>query len=178
MKPVRLELNFVRRQARPAAASWLLLAIALAFVGDVALNYAKMQSELEAKQARLAALPRARPAKDAMVPVSLVPISDEELAAARDTILHLSTPWDNIFKALESSKSDDIALLSIEPTVESGALTLTGEAKDYLAALTYVSWLQKEKSLRDVHLTKHELRQNDPQRPVFFTISANWKADR
>jgi len=177
MKPVRLELDHLRKTPRPANVSWLLLAIALAFTADVGSSYVVARSGVEAKSSRLARLSNAHSAREAVAPAAARSLSQEEFAAAQDTILRLSMPWDNVFRALEAARSDDVALLSIEPDAGSGSLSITGEARSYPATLTYVAWLSHEKTLKNVRLAKHEI-QNEARRPVLFTISADWKDGR
>src|SRR5713101_7405968 len=169
MKPVRLELDHLRKTPRPARVSWLLLAIALLFTADVGSSYVKARSGVEAKTSRLARLSNAHSAGGSGAPATARPLSKEEFGAAQDTILRLSMPWDNVFRALEAARSDDVALLSIEPDAGSGSLSITGEARSYPAALTYVAWLSHEKTLKNVRLAKHEFDRNDARR-VSFTI--------
>jgi hypothetical protein len=176
MKPVRLELDHLRKTPRPARISWVLLAIALAFAADVGSSYVKTRMEIEARTAKLARLSGARSEAAASTPAG--PLSKEEFGAAQDTILRLSMPWDNVFRALEAARSDDVALLSIEPDAGSGSLSITGEARSYPAALTYVAWLSHEKTLKNVRLAKHEIDRNDARQRVSFTISADWKEVR
>ncbi|HMH16533.1 MAG TPA: PilN domain-containing protein [Burkholderiales bacterium] len=178
MKPVRLELDHLLKTPRPARISWLLLVIALGFAADVGYSYTKSRLGVEAKTAQLARLSNALPGRNAGTPLFARPLSQEEFAAAQDTILRLSMPWDNVFRALESARSDDIALLSIEPDTGSGSVNIAGEARSYPAALTYVAWLSHEKTLKNVRLAKHEFVQNDSRRPLAFTISADWKEKR
>jgi hypothetical protein len=178
MKPVRLELDHLRKTPRPARVSWLFLAIALAFAADVGSSYVKARSEVEAKTSRLARLSNAHSVREALAPATARPLSQEEFSAAQDTILRLSMPWDNVFRALEAARSDDVALLSIEPDAGSGSLGITGEARNYPATLTYVAWLSHEKTLKNVRLAKHEIVQNEARRPVLFTLSADWKDGR
>ena len=174
MKPVRLELDHLRKRTRPGRASWILLAVALAFAADVAHGYWSARSRIEVQAVRLAGLPDSRATRGAPA----APLSQEEFAAAQDTILRLSMPWDNVFRALEAARSEDVALLSIEPDARSGAVSISGEARSYPAALTYVAWLSGEKTLRNVRLVRHELVRNDARRPVLFTVSADWKESR
>ena len=94
MKPVRLELDHLRKTPRPARISWLLLAIALAFAADVASSYVKTRMEIEARTAKFARLSGALPAREANAPPGAGPLSKEEFGAAQDTILRLSMPWD------------------------------------------------------------------------------------
>lgn len=177
MKPIALELDHLRKAPRPARLSWLLLAIALGFAADVGRSYVKARLEVEARTARLARLSSANAARGP-AGASVQPLSREEFAAARDTILRLSMPWDNVFRALEAARSDDVALLSIEPDAGSGSLSITGEAKSYPAALTYVAWLAHEKTLKNVRLARHEIVKGDPRRPLAFTLAADWKDTR
>jgi len=53
-------------------------------------------------------------------------------------------------------------------------VTITGDSKDYLAALTYVLNLRRAEGLANVELVRHEQKAEDPQRPVAFSISASW----
>ena len=177
MKPIRLELDHLRRTPPPAKISWLLLAIALAFAADVASSYLKTRMEIEARTAKLARLSGALPAREAASTI-VGSLSKEEFGVAQDTILRLSMPWDNVFRALEAARSDDVALLSIEPDAGSGSLNITGEARSYPAALTYVAWLAHEKTLKNVRLARHEIDRNDARQRISFTISAEWKEVR
>ena len=84
-------------------------------------------------------------------------------------------PWGNLFSALESTPSHGIALLAIEPDAKSGTVVISAEGKDFPAALDYASDLGHAKTLNQVHLIKHEIRQADTERPVTFSIFASWK---
>ncbi len=175
----RLEFDFLRSRRRPGWAAWTLLAIALAFVLDLGHSWYVLEGEIARKEARLAAQAGQTPPSE-LIKVSSQraapnPVREGELAAARDTLLRLSVPWDALFGALEAAQTERTSLISIEPDATSGIVTLTGEAKDYLAALSYVANLEQQKALARVHLARHEIRQTDPQRPVVFAISASWK---
>ena len=67
-----------------------------------------------------------------------------------------------------------MALLAIEPDTKSGTVKISGDSKDYLAALTYVLNLSRSDALSKVELVRHEVKQNDPQKPVSFSIQAAW----
>ena len=100
----------------------------------------------------------------------------EEVAAAREAVERLSMPWAKLFGALEQAASPQVALLSIEPDPRTGVVTITGEGKDYLAALTYVLNLRRAESLSNVQLVRHEQGADDPRKPVAFSVSASWGA--
>jgi hypothetical protein len=98
------------------------------------------------------------------------PASAEEVAAARETVQRLSLPWAKLFAAIEGAASDQVALLAIEPDARSGTVKITGDGKDYLAALTYVLNLSRAEGLSSVELVRHEMKQG----AVGFTVSAAW----
>jgi hypothetical protein len=177
-----LELDFLRSGNRPGWAAWTLLAVALAVALDLGRSWYVLKEEIARKEARLAAHTGQARRSD-LIRVSgqraaPPPARNGELAAARDTLRRLSIPWDTLFGALEAAQTERAALISIEPDAGSGTVMLTGEAKDYLTALSYVANLEQQQALGRVHLARHEIRQNDPQRPVAFTISASWKERR
>ena len=163
-----LELDFCRSKATPRWIAPALLALAVAFCGDVAFSFYKLTSEVKKQEAELARLePRNYNRAARAAPA-------EEVAAARETMARLSTPWDKLFGALESAASDKIALLAIEPDPKAGSVTISGDSQDYLAALTYVLNLSRADALSHVQLSRHEVRQNDPQKPVAFSVTAGW----
>jgi hypothetical protein len=168
----RLDLDFRRIRPTLPWARWLLFAIAVGLVADLGVSYVDIRESITRKEERLAKL--ARPA-DGPPGARSRNISAEEIAVAREIILRLSMPWDNLFGALESTPTDKVALLAIEPDAKSGTVVISGEGEDYPAALGYASELGRAKYLSHVHLIKHELHQADPRRPVAFSISATWR---
>lgn len=161
----RIELDFIRRGARLRWAPRLLLACALGLAGDMALSYVRLVREVRSNEAIVA---RAKPHK----PVANA--SAEEVALARDSVERLGLPWARLFAALEAAGSDQVALLSIEPDTRNGTVKISGDSKDYLAALGYVLTLSQNDALSHVQLVRHEVQQKDPQHPVSFAISAAW----
>jgi hypothetical protein len=165
----RLGLDFVRR-ARSPWPGRLLLAVALALSLDVALSYKGLRASVAVNEARLQqAQPRGAPARK---------LSAEEVAAVRETVDRLGMPWDRLFAALESAASDQVALLGIEPDPKAGTVVISGDSKDYLAALGYVLNLSRAEALNRVQLVRHEVKANDPQAPVSFAVSAGWNEAR
>ena len=161
----RIQLDFVRRTPRSRWAGRVLLAVALGVAGDMAFTFAQLERAVKANEAVVA---RAQPRK------ALPAVSNDELALARDTVDRLGLPWTKLFAALESAATDQVALLAIEPDTKTGTVKISGDSKDYLAALGYVLNLSQAEALSNVQLVRHEVKQNDPQRPVTFSISAAW----
>jgi hypothetical protein len=162
----RLEINFVGRGRRSPWPGALLLAVALALSLDAGLSYRNLRASVALSEARLAqAQPRGAPARK---------VSAEEVAVVRETVERLGMPWDRLFAALESAASDQVALLGIEPDVKAGTVVISGDGRDYLAALSYVLNLSQAEALNHVQLVRHEVKANDPQAPVAFAVSAGW----
>jgi hypothetical protein len=164
-----LKVDFCRSRGTPRWLAPALLALALAFAGDVGFSFLKTVRSISKNEKALASMePRTYNTKTARK------VAPEEMAAARETMQRLSTPWDKLFSALETAASDQVALLSIEPDPKAGKVMISGDGKDYLAALTYVLNLGRSDSLSHVELARHEVKQNDPQKPVTFSVSAAW----
>lgn len=167
----RLELDFYRPAPRSRTAVVALAVFAVAFTADTAFRYHTLRQDIAAKEAHLAS--RARLRAPHVPPAT--PMTAEELAFARATLGRLITPWDKLFQTLESAQSERVALLAIEPDAENRTVNISGEARDYLAVLTYVARLNDHGGLGRVHLASHEAKRNDPGRMVAFTVSASWK---
>jgi Tfp pilus assembly protein PilN len=166
----RLEIDFAGRGRRAPWASRILVAVALALSVDVALSYRALRSDIAAAEAQLA---RAQPTAAAARQVA-----PEELAAVRETLERLALRWDRLFGALEAATSEEVALLGIEPDAKAGTVQISGDSKNYLATLTYVLSLSRAEALSRVQLVRHEVKANDPQAPVGFTVSAAWSGGK
>ena len=157
----RLDLDFVRSRRGSRRAGYVLLALAIALTGDAAWRFSTLKNAVgKAEQAVARASPR----------VGAPQVGADELALARDTLSRLALPWTRLFAALEGAASEDVALLAIEPDPKSGTVKISGDSKDYLAALTYVMNLSRSDALSHVQLLRHEARQD----AVGFQISAAW----
>jgi len=165
----RIELDFVRRRPASRWAGRVLLAVAIGIAGEMGFSFVQLERSVKSNEALVA-----RAASTSKARKAVQPASAEEVAAARETVDRLGLPWTKLFAALEGAANEHIALLAIEPDTKSGTVTISGDSKDYLSALTYVLNLSRADALSHVQLVRHEVKQNDPQRPVSFSISAAW----
>jgi Tfp pilus assembly protein PilN len=99
---------------------------------------------------------------------------EAQLASARAVMRRLSLPWDALFRAIESADAKTVALLTIQPNAERRTLAISGEAKAFEHVLDYIRQLERSDPLVNVHLTNHKIEQQDPQKPVRFTLVADW----
>ena len=98
-----------------------------------------------------------------------------EVQHANQVLRQLSLPWDALFTAVEASGGKNIALLSMEPDLKKGTVTISAEAKDFDAMLDYVRQLGKREVFGSVLLQNHQVQQADPQKPIRFSLRAVWE---
>ena len=173
LRPLALDFRVARAGSHWMA--WVLAAAALGFSADLGVSYMKAREAIAAAETRLAR--HERPARGAGLAGARAP-APEEIAQARDTYLRLTTPWNDLFKALESTASDKVVLLAVEPDPKSGTILISGEGAGYPAVLEYVTGLQRTKLFERVHLVRHEVRHNEPRQPAAFSVSASWSEAR
>jgi len=170
----RLDLELA--SVRPSAtwATWALLAVAIGFGADLGISYHSARQETAAAETRLAKVEGGRQIASASRRRTGALPTPEEIRQGRTTYLQLTTPWNELFGTLEAAATDNVLLLAVEPDPKDGTVKITGSAKDYAAVLDYVARLQRAKLLTRVHLIRHEIRQDDPQRAATFSVSASW----
>jgi hypothetical protein len=98
-----------------------------------------------------------------------------EVKEANQVVSQLSLPWNALFKAVETSGGQNIALLSMEPDLRKGTVKMSGEAKDLNALLSYVKRLSSHEVFGSVFLQNHQIQQEDPEKPLHFSLLAHWK---
>ncbi|MBI3902531.1 MAG: PilN domain-containing protein [Nitrosomonadales bacterium] len=99
----------------------------------------------------------------------------QEIKNANDALHHLSVPWGTLFDAVESSRGSRVTLLTLEPDFEKRQVKIGGEAKNYDAIMKYITEMQGRDIFGPVYLQHHEIRHDDPEKPVRFTLLANWQ---
>lgn len=153
-------------------AGWALLLAGLALLAEMGFSYDKLQGEREAiyREVRNSKLRMDSPRE---VPIGRK-FSGEDFEKGRQIIGRLSTPWDAFFTGLEAVSNENAAILSIEPDLQTGLLHIEGEAKDYASVLTLVAQLRTTRPFSNVFLLHHEIKRDDPQHPVGFSLSLRW----
>lgn len=165
----RMDLDFGER--RGPAAGWILLGVALVLLLDLGATWRMLDAQVATAEERAARPARAGGKRVEAGEAAAVALRDADRVAR-----HLMLPWDGLFRALEETADERVALLALQPDPQKRELAISGEARDYEAILAFVTRLDARESLRDVHLVRHELREDDPQRPLFFSIVASWEA--
>jgi Fimbrial assembly protein (PilN) len=169
----RLELDYQKPANPPRkTAAWVLLVAGLALLIEMGMSYDRLQNDRETmnRQIRTSGIRLDVSRND----TGDYQFTDKDFAQARQIINRLSIPWDTFFTGIESVSNANVAILSIEPDIQSGQLRIEGEAKDYAAVLTLVARLSTTKPFSEVFLLRHETKHDDPQHPVSFTVSMHW----
>jgi hypothetical protein len=97
-----------------------------------------------------------------------------QVEAAAKAIDQLAIPWGELYRGLEASLDETVSLLAVLPNTEKGEIRLNGEAKDFAALRGYLKRLSDAGMLTEVRLLRQEVKHNDPQQPIVFSIAANW----
>jgi hypothetical protein len=98
-----------------------------------------------------------------------------EVKQANQVVHQLSLPWNALFNAVETTSGQNIALLSLEPDPGKGTVTIRGEAKDLKSLLNYARQLSTREIFGSVMLQNHQVQQADPEKPLRFSLLAEWK---
>lgn len=168
MRP--LDLDFQPR--RFPAAGLGLLALGLLALAAVATDYRRTAAAMDFWQAELARLQQ--PRERALPRTGDDRQLQQVVQAARAVAKDIQRPWDALFATLEAAKTDDIALLTLNPDAGKGVVRITGEARQREAILGFIERLGQGGVLRNVFLVEDQLQEQDPEKPFRFLISADW----
>jgi len=168
MSPRRLELDYVSPPRRPRVPGYALLAAALLASSMLVNRFREVKLEtarIESSHGLLGAdkRPARAPSRERV---------DEEVKSAEAVLRQLALPWSGIIEALEEAATDDVALLQMQPDARQRQLRLAAEARSQEAMLEYLRRLAAAKTLADVYVASHQVKLDDPQRPVQFTVEA------
>ncbi len=161
--PSDLRIDFQPRP-KPKWVGWALLGLAVFAVTEIDIRRAELEQALSVWRHGEADQTKAGRSD------SIAAQGDGDHIADR-----LQKPWAQLFSGLEKAQIDTVALLSVAPDAQGRTLVLTGEAKSYNELLDYAARLRSESGLQDVHFTSTEAKDDQPQRPVAFSIAASWK---
>ena len=98
----------------------------------------------------------------------------KEIIQANAILDQINLPWEALFDSIENAATEEIALLSLQPTVSSRTLRISGEAKNMSELLDFVEALERELTLENVHLLNYKIKQDNPHRPIVFLLTAAW----
>jgi hypothetical protein len=175
--PPRLDFQFAADRKGMRRAGWLLWFVAAAFALDVGASYVKTRDTLRVRNEALAVAHRTAPA--AVERKDYKPKDVErEVGFARTTVRRIAMPWGDLFRALSASAVEGVVLAGIQPDAESGLVRVQAEADNMPSMLSYVARLESNPYFSSVALVRHEIRPDQPRRPVAFLVAAAWNSKR
>lgn len=142
--------------------------------------YFKHQQTLTELQEKFARKQMARVQKDHdsmqhKKPVSEIKLSIAQKKQINETISELVVDWDSLFKTIENTLLEDIAILEISPNSKKKLIVIRGEAKTLKAVFAYIKALDDTANLSKVYLQTHSVDEANVSKPVSFTVSAEWQ---
>lgn len=179
----RVQIDFAPRSLRrtllrtpPRSAGYLAAVAALCFTTVMTFSrWQEDQAELEALQAALAArASAARPLP--VVATPKVALSEGQARAVNEAVMQLNLPWRELFEAVRAATPGSVALLALEPDAKRRTLRITAEARTSDDMLAYVARMQEQSWFGSVMLSRHEIAEQDPNRPLRFQLVAQWGA--
>jgi Tfp pilus assembly protein PilN len=163
---------------RTPRGTWSLLVVALGLAGPLAssiaqyrgLQHAQAQRTAQAAQAQARAVARAPVAAPARV------VPPAQASAVNASVQQLNVPWRGLHDAVQAATPATIALLALEPDAKKSSVRITAEAKNSDDMIAYVEALQHIDWFTTVLLARHEINEQDPNRPIRFQVDAQWRA--
>jgi Tfp pilus assembly protein PilN len=175
-----LFLDYKRVLPAPGRAGYYFLIIGVAVVLQIVVYHHGLMNEVERylEGQRVAGETQSISATGVQITGDIQTLRPE-IRQANVVLRQLTMPWESLFKAVESSSNrhgKEIALLTIKPDAEKQQINIGGEAKNLNVLLDYIRLLSKQESLANVYLLSHQVQQQDREKPVGFSLVAEWKA--
>lgn len=175
----RLSLDFASAQ-RTLAGPTPYLGIGLLLAGALVLVAVawKHEQQIEANGAVRAQRDQLASRLHRQQPQEQVPAElSSQLDQAATAYAQIVTAWDDLFQVLETSRSSEIALLSLTADTAKQEFVLSGEAKDFGALSKFSDTLSASPLFRRVALSNHRLSEGSPPIVVKFDLMLAWRQD-
>jgi hypothetical protein len=170
MKRAALQLDLVAPPRRTRWLGYLLLAGSLLVASEMFLRLRETQAQL-ARLDAVQGLVGARPAR--ALPRERL---DEQMKEAQAVLRQLALPWGQLVESLESAALPDVAVLQVQPDAQQRLLRVTAEAKGEEQMFRYLRRLAAAEGFSEVHLVSHQVREDDPRRPLQFSVQASFRS--
>ncbi len=136
-----------------------------------------MAQQRQAREARLLAIQRQAAALSrAPAAVAQVAIPEAQAQAVNAAIMQLNLPWNDLQDAVAAATPNSVALLALEPEARKQLLKITAEAKGAEEMVRYVEELKQQEFFVAAALLRHEINEQDPNRPIRFQAEVQWRS--
>ena len=169
--------SLARSVLRAPRQTWVVVAVTVSVAGALgAANIGLRRSQWELELLRAQSAARTQATARAMAPaVARPPVPEAQAAAVNAAVLQLNLPWRALHDAVQAGTPANIALLAMEPDAKKNSVRITAEAKSSDDMIAYVEQLQKGDWFSAVLLSRHEINEQDPNRPIRFQLDALWR---
>ena len=103
------------------------------------------------------------------------PLPPAQASAVNAAVQQLNLPWRGLHDAVQAATPATIALLALEPDAKKSSVRITAEAKSSDDMIAYVEQLQHVEWFSTVLLARHEINEQDRNKPIRFQIDAQWR---
>ena len=169
--------GFKRTMHRTSTRAWVMIAIGAALCAGAGVIGGQLLARQKADDALLEAA-RARASVPVVVAVADTGprITELQAASVNAAVMQLNLPWRSLQDAIGAATPANIAMLALEPDARKRSMKITAEAKTSDAMIAYVEKLKEQELFSSVALSRHEINEQDPARPIRFQIEAEWTA--
>jgi len=171
MRRARLQLDLVAPPRRSRWLGYLVLAGSLLVANEMFMRLREAQDQVARLDAVQGLLGEARPAR--ALPRERL---EEQMREAQAVLRQLALPWAQLVESLESAAMPDVAVLQVQPDAQSRLLRVTAEAKGEETMFRYLRRLAAAEGFSDVHLVSHQVREDDPRRPLQFSLQISFRS--
>ncbi|MES2126024.1 MAG: PilN domain-containing protein [Pseudomonadota bacterium] len=180
MKKMRIDFaapSMARTLFHTLPLAWLLALAAAVLCVSAALTGWQMLERQRAFELQLrSAQVRASAPVATHVEAPLVRIPEAQGVAVNAAVLQLNLPWRALRDAIAEATPPAIALLALEPDAHRQALKMSAEARSSDEMVAYVEQLKHQGLFSAVSITRHEINELDPNKPIRFQLEAQWSA--
>ena len=171
-----LNLKFPDGGQEARSAGYVMLVLGILALSGVLYQYQRAMDEVAYWDLRIASMDRQTQRKTMPLasPAQGGREIKQEVKRANAVLSEIDLPWGALFDSVEYATSHEVALLSFQPDAAGRTMRMGGEAKSMPALLDFVSALEREPVLKDAYLLKYEVKQDDPQQPIIFSVMASW----
>lgn len=166
-----LELDFIVAPRRPRLAGIGVMVLAVAVAGMLLHKQWEAQQRLQRLEAADNLL-RTSPAPRAVPRERL----DEQVKSAQAVVRQLALPWAELIDSLERSAMRDVSVLHVQPDAQQRLMRVTAEARGEAQMLEYLRRVSAARGFSEVHLLSHQVREDDPARPIQFSLQASFRS--
>jgi Tfp pilus assembly protein PilN len=172
--------SLARTWHRAPRGTWSLLIVALGLAGPLASSVVQYRGLQRAEAQRTAQVAQARARAIARAPVAAPArtVPPAQAGAVNASVQQLNLPWRGLHDAVQAATPATIALLALEPDAKKSSVRITAEAKNSDDMIAYDEALQHIEWFTTVLLARHEINEQDANRPIRFQVDAQWRPAR